>query len=135
MDQTQMIEVPIAGMDCAECTQTVQRAITSLNGIRKADVFLSSEKAIIQLDPSLVKMTDIRNAVKNAGYSIPGQEEKEITPNVALGIFSRRIFTVLGLAFGAIILLVVAGEWLVAGLTSSSQALGAARPGLALPCF
>lgn len=112
MNQTQTIEIPIAGMDCAECTQTVQRAITSLNGIQKADVFLSSEKAIIQLDPSLVKMADIRVAVKNAGYSVPGQNQEEATPNAALGNFSRRIFTALGLAFGAIILLVVAGEWL-----------------------
>ncbi|HEX6032951.1 MAG TPA: cation-translocating P-type ATPase, partial [Anaerolineales bacterium] len=111
MNQTQTIEVPIAGMDCAECTQHVQHAITSLNGIRKADVFLSSEKAIIQLDPSLVKLSDIRNAVKNAGYSIPEQKE-ESAPNAALGNFSRRIFTVLGLVFGAIVLLVVAGEWL-----------------------
>ena len=98
-------------MDCAECTQHVQHAITSLHGIKKADVFLSSEKAIVQLDPSLVKMTDIRVAVKNAGYSVP-EHTQEITPNAALGKFSRRIFTVLGLVFGAIILLVVAGEWL-----------------------
>ena len=111
MNQTQTIEVPIAGMDCAECTQTVQRAITSLDGIKKADVFLSSEKAIIQLDPSLVKMTDIRSAVKSAGYSIPEQRE-ETAPSAALSNSSRRIFTVLGLVFGAIILLVVAGEWL-----------------------
>jgi P-type Cu+ transporter len=111
MNQTQTIEVPIAGMDCVECTQTVQRAIISLNGIKKADVFLSSEKAIIQLDPSLVKMTDIRTAVKNAGYFVP-EEKDETTPNAALGNFSRRIFTVLGLVFGAIILLVIAGEWL-----------------------
>ncbi|HUE97802.1 MAG TPA: cation-translocating P-type ATPase [Anaerolineales bacterium] len=112
MNQTQTIEIPIAGMDCTECTQTVQRAITSLHGIKKADVFLSSEKAIIQLDPSMVKMTDIRNAVKNAGYSIPEQKDDETAPNRALGHFSRRIFTVFGLVFGAAILLVVAGEWL-----------------------
>jgi P-type Cu+ transporter len=111
MSQIQTIEIPIAGMDCAECTQTVQRALSALNGIKKADVFLSSEKAIVQLDPSLVKMTDIRVAVKNAGYSVP-EHTQEITPNAALGKFSRRIFTVLGLVFGAIILLVVAGEWL-----------------------
>lgn len=112
MNQIQTIEIPIAGMDCTECTQTVQRAISSLNGVKKADVFLSSEKAIVQLDPSLVKMTDIRNAVKNAGYSVPQQNEENTTPNAALASFSRRIFTVLGLAFGGIILLVVAGEWL-----------------------
>jgi len=112
MNQTQTIEIPIAGMDCTECTQTVQRAISSLNGIKKADVFLSSEKAVVQLDPSLVKMIDIRNAVKNAGYSVPEQHGETATPNAALANFSRRMFTVLGLAFGGIILLVVAGEWL-----------------------
>ena len=111
MNQTQTIEIPIAGMDCTECTQTVQRAILSLKGVHKADVFLSSEKAMIQLDPSLVKMVDLRNAVKQAGYSVP-EQTGETPTNAVLGDFSRRIFTVLGLSFGAIILLVVAGEGL-----------------------
>jgi Cu+-exporting ATPase len=119
MNQTQTIEVPIAGMDCTECTQTVQRALSSLNGVQKADVFLSSEKAIIQLDPSLVKMSDIRQAVTGVGYSVPAKNGEAQTPNAALGDFSRRMFTALGLAFGAIVLLVVAGEWfgLLDGLT------------------
>ncbi len=112
MNQTQTIEVPIAGMDCTECTQHVQHAISTLSGVQKVDVFLSSEKAIIQLDPSLVKMADIRQAVTGAGYSVPQQNGESKTPNAALGDFSRRMFTALGLAFGAIILLVVAGEWL-----------------------
>ena len=73
MNQTQTIEVPIAGMDCTECTQHVQHAISTLSGVQKVDVFLSSEKAIIQLDPSLVKMADIRQAVTDAGYSVPQQ--------------------------------------------------------------
>ena len=112
MNETQTIEVPIAGMDCTECTQTVRRAISALAGVRKADVFLASEKAIIQLDPALVKLIDIRKAVSNAGYSVPEQNGEDITPHAALGDFSRRVFTALGLAFGAIILLVVVGEWL-----------------------
>ena len=82
MNQTQTIEIPIAGMDCTECTQHVQRAISGLSGVQKVDVFLSSEKAIIQLNPSLVKMADIRSAVKGAGYSVPAQngETKSQTP-------------------------------------------------------
>ncbi len=112
MNQTQTIEIPIAGMDCTECTQHVQHAISGLSGVHKVDVFLSSEKAIIQLNPALVKLTDIRAAVKDAGYSVPDQHGETQTPNAALGEFSRRMFTALGLAFGAIILLVVAGEWL-----------------------
>lgn len=112
MNQTQTIEIPIAGMDCTECTQHVQRAISGLSGVQKVDVFLSSEKAIIQINPSLVKMADIRSAVKDAGYSVPAQNGETGSPNAALGEFSRKLFTALGLAFGAIIILVVAGEWL-----------------------
>jgi Cd2+/Zn2+-exporting ATPase/Cu+-exporting ATPase len=50
--------------------------------------------------------------VTEAGYSVPRQIGEGWTQNAALGDFSRRTFTALGLAFGAIILLVVAGEWL-----------------------
>src|SRR3990172_181137 len=112
MNQIQTIEIPISGMDCTECTQHVQHAISNLSGVQKVDVFLSSEKAIIQLDPLRVKMADIRQAVTGAGYSVPQQNGENKPPNAALADFSRRMFTALGLAFGAIILLVVAGEWL-----------------------
>ena len=112
MNQIQTIEVPIAGMDCTECTQHVQRAIAGLSGVQKVDVFLASEKALIQLDPARVKLMDIRAAVRGAGYSVPDQKGEGTRANAALGEYSRKLFTGLGLAFGAVILLVVAGEWL-----------------------
>lgn len=119
MEQIQTIEIPIAGMDCTECTQHVQKAISGVSGVQKVDVFLSSEKAIVQLNPATVKMADIRIAVKNAGYSV-AQQDNVKTPNAALGEFSRRIFTAFGLAFGAVIIIVVLGEWfgLLDGLTA-----------------
>ena len=98
-------------MDCTECTQHVQHAIAGVNGVKKVDVFLSSEKAIVQLNPSVVKMAEIRTAVKNAGYSV-AKDEEEKTPNAMLADFSRRMFTAFGLAFGAVIIIVVLGEWL-----------------------
>lgn len=117
MNPIQTIEIPIAGMDCVECTQHVRHAISKLGSVQKVDVFLSSEKTVVQLDPSRVKMGDMRKAVKDAGYSVPARKTQ--TPPAALGEFTRRIFTALGLVFGAVILLVVAGEWLglLKGLT------------------
>ncbi|MBI3166783.1 MAG: cadmium-translocating P-type ATPase [Chloroflexi bacterium] len=112
MDHIQTIELPISGMDCAECTQHVQKAISGVDGVQKVDVFLSSEKAVVQLNPSLAKMDEIRNAVKNAGYSVSSQDKNATTQNAGLADFSRRMFTAFGLAFGAVILLVVLGEWL-----------------------
>ena len=52
MADSQTLEVAIQGMDCAECTQHVQRAIAGLPGVVSVDVFLASEKAIAQ-NPSL----------------------------------------------------------------------------------
>lgn len=112
MEQIQTIEIPIAGMDCAECTQHVRHAISGVDGVKKVDVFLSSEKAIVQLNPSVAKMDSIRTAVKNAGYSVASKEDETKTPNAALADFSRRMFTAFGLAFGAVIIIVVLGEWL-----------------------
>ncbi len=39
------LEVPVQGMDCAECTMHVQKAIAALPGVETVEVYLSSEKA------------------------------------------------------------------------------------------
>ena len=72
MDNLQTLEISVKGMDCAECTQHVQHAIAKLPGVESANVFLSSEKDIIRLDPTRGDMPAIRTAVASAGnYSVP----------------------------------------------------------------
>ena len=39
MMNPQTIEVPVRGMDCAECTQHVQHAIAALPGVQNVEVF------------------------------------------------------------------------------------------------
>src|SRR6266496_4446440 len=70
-DALRSIELKVAGMDCAECTQHVQHALCTLPGIESAQVFLSSEKAVVRYDPTQVDMSTMRRAVEAAGYSIP----------------------------------------------------------------
>ncbi|HEX7975962.1 MAG TPA: cation-translocating P-type ATPase [Anaerolineales bacterium] len=110
MNKAQTLEVPISGMDCAECTHHVQAAISKLPGVESVDVFLSSEKAVIRLDPALVGLPDIRVAVKGAGYSVPqGFPAPAAAP---LGNFTRRIVSLIAVLFGVILFIVVVGEWL-----------------------
>jgi len=54
VSERQTIELPIQGMDCAECTRHVQGALEAIPGVEKADVLLSAEKAMVQLDPARV---------------------------------------------------------------------------------
>jgi len=125
MTNLQILEVPIAGMDCTECTQHVQQAIAQLPGVESVNVFLASEKAIIRLDPARVSLPAIRDAVAKAGYAIPEPSTPhpsataETMPDYAqdassrFGVnnFSRRVATLLALLFGAILFIVVLGEW------------------------
>jgi P-type Cu+ transporter len=111
MADLKTLEVPIKGMDCAECTQHVQHAISKLEGVGSVQVFLASEKAIIQADPAKVDLPAIRNAVARAGdYSVP---ETLLPARVMSGVdFNRRFRMLLAGVFGGVLFIVIAGELL-----------------------
>lgn len=113
MAELKTIEVPVKGMDCAECTQHVQHAIAGLSGVESVNVFLASEKAVICLDPSRVEMPVIRKAVADAGYSIPeNHRAKTETEEGTAADFTKRILTLFAVVFGLVLFVVVVGEWL-----------------------
>jgi Cd2+/Zn2+-exporting ATPase/Cu+-exporting ATPase len=110
MAEVTTLELKVAGMDCMDCTQTVQKAIASLPGVQSAQVYLSSEKAIVHLDSDRVTLPAIQKAVAEAGYSIFQSEEKQPAP--ASREFTHRILSLFGMVFGLMLLVVVFGEWL-----------------------
>ena len=109
---TQTIEIPIKGMDCASCVKHVHEAITALPGVSSANVLLSSEKAIIELDPQQVDIPMIAKAVADAGYSVP--ETIVDAPPVArtFGDTSRPVLMIFGIVFCIVLFVVVVGEWM-----------------------
>ncbi len=111
MASLQTLEVPVKGMDCAECTEHVQHAIKKLSGVQSVAVLLASEKAIITLDPGKVEMPAIRKAVASAGeYYVP--ETTGVAAAPTLGDFNRQLMRLLGVVFSVVLLIVIAGEWL-----------------------
>jgi Cd2+/Zn2+-exporting ATPase/Cu+-exporting ATPase len=98
-------------MDCAECTLHVRRAIAGLPGVQSVDVFLASEKAVIQLDPLQVDVPSIRRAVEDVGYAVP-DPTRDQSPSIPVKDFTRRVLALLGIVFGAVLFTAVIGEWL-----------------------
>ena len=94
MSTIKTLEVPVKGMDCAECTQHVQHAIAALPGVESVNVFLTSEKAAIRFDPAVVDLPAIRKAVAGAGYSVPDTDAHQVASS-PLGDFTRPILTLL----------------------------------------
>ncbi len=111
MSTIKTLEVPVKGMDCAECTQHVQHAIAALPGVESVNVFLTSEKAAIRFDPAVVDLPAIRKAVAGAGYSVPDTDAHQVASS-PIGDFTRPILTLFGVVFGVVLFVVVIGEWL-----------------------
>lgn len=109
MGSDHVIEVPISGMDCADCTRHVKVAISKIEGVTSVDVLLGAEKALITTDSGNISMEAVRNAVANAGYSVPeGENDKK----EAAEELSRRILTILAIVIGVVLFIAVGGEFL-----------------------
>jgi P-type Cu+ transporter len=105
----QTLEIPISGMDCAECTQHVQHAIEKLPGVQSVNVFLATEKAIVRLDSSEVDLPAIRTAVQGAGYDVPASTSPVAAP-VSMDNFNRQLTLLLVSVFAIILGVVIFGE-------------------------
>ncbi len=111
MSDLKNLEVPIAGMDCAECVLHVEHAIAALPGVASVNVFLAAEKAAVRFDAALVDLPAIRKAVEGAGYQVPMAEAPQPSAR-PMDELTRRILTLFGIVFGLVLFVVVIGEWL-----------------------
>lgn len=63
------IELTVRGMTCGHCEMRVTKALTGVEGVRKAEVDREREQAIVSVDPKAeVAMESLVAAVEAAGY-------------------------------------------------------------------
>lgn len=55
------IQVRVTGMTCAACSNSVESALSALNGVVKASVALLQNKADVTFDPALLKVLSSLN--------------------------------------------------------------------------
>ncbi|MDD1766941.1 MAG: heavy metal translocating P-type ATPase [Methanomassiliicoccales archaeon] len=60
----------VTGMTCATCAQTIEAALSEVQGIESASVNLAAEKATVVFDPEKVKIEDMKEAIEKAGYGV-----------------------------------------------------------------
>ena len=60
----------ITGMGCEACVKRVEKAVGSIDGVRKAVVDLASETLSVDYDDGKVSLEALRNAVEEAGYGL-----------------------------------------------------------------
>jgi len=85
------VTLEIEGMDCAHCALAIEKSLGKLEGVTKASVSFSTEKAIIEYDAQRVSMEKIKQAVEDAGFTVREKpiEKKRLrrrTAVIALGL-------------------------------------------------
>ena len=100
------VELPITGMTCTNCANTVQRALRKVDGVVEANVNYASEKASITYIPGAANRQDLIQAVEKAGYGVvqaTGDEALEDAETAAreaeIADQTRKFWT--GVAFAA----------------------------------
>lgn len=60
--------IRIKGMACTSCSESVERALSMIDGVKKAVVGLSLEEAKVHFDPNVTSTSRIIEAVEDAGF-------------------------------------------------------------------
>ena len=63
-------EIKVSGMHCASCALNVEKSLKDLEGVENAQVNIGTEKATVEYDPEKLKLTELENAIENAGYGV-----------------------------------------------------------------
>jgi Cu+-exporting ATPase len=68
--RTASVEIPIQGIQCASCVQSIEKALLRTRGITKAVVNLATSKARVDYLPSEINLVEIKEAIEDTGYKV-----------------------------------------------------------------
>ena len=81
-DADQKTTLPISGMHCAGCAQTIEKSLRQVSGVQEAHVNFAAEQASVSYDPEQTKRNDLVQAVKDAGYDVKEASGKTVNLTV-----------------------------------------------------
>ena len=74
---TASLDLPLLGMTCANCANTIQRALNKMEGVLEANVNYASEKATVSYVAGLTTRAELVAAVRKAGYDVVEADSDE----------------------------------------------------------
>ena len=76
-------------MACSVCSANVEKKLQSLEGINSASVSLASRTALVDYDPDIISLEDMKREISNAGYDLVIESDRSVEE------INRREFTLL----------------------------------------
>ena len=74
---TKKAELSVEGMSCGHCVSRVKNALSSVDGVLKADVSLENKNAVVEYDPNTTSPEKMKKAIADLdlGYAVTGYKE------------------------------------------------------------
>ncbi|NLU32266.1 MAG: heavy metal translocating P-type ATPase, partial [Clostridiaceae bacterium] len=72
------VTIPIGGMTCAACASRIERVLAKKEGVLRVSVNLATEKATVEYDPGITRISAIRQAIGDIGYKALGTGSKAV---------------------------------------------------------
>ncbi|MBP5619023.1 MAG: heavy metal translocating P-type ATPase [Bacteroidaceae bacterium] len=123
--------IPVVGLACSACSANVEKKLSSLPGIHSASVSLASRTALVDFDPAVISLEQMKREVNDIGYDLvieSGRSAEEIHRQ-EFTLLRRR--TLLSWVL-AILVMCLSMEWISVGSVRAGNVLSLL---LALVCM
>ncbi len=105
----EVIKLPVYGMTCQSCVNTVRTALSGIPDVTAVSVDLEKEEALISCDPSLVGRDMLKRKIEEAGYRVSAETASE--QSLKGRDLRRRLIRYLGIGLAVVILGTVAFKY------------------------
>ena len=70
MTTTKRLSVPVTGMTCTNCANTISRNLNRKDGVVEANVNYANERAEVIYDPTVINPAELTKAIEDVGYGV-----------------------------------------------------------------
>ena len=65
------LTLPVAGLDCAVCAESLAAGLRATPGVREAAVNFAAGNARVEVDPALLDRAGVVSRIQTLGYTVP----------------------------------------------------------------
>ena len=106
--------IPVVGMACSACSANVEKKLNSLEGVHAASVSLAGRSALIDFDPAVISLDDMKREINNIGYALVTEADRsaiEIEQSAYVLLRRKVLFSWIF----ALLVMAISMHWIVLG--------------------
>ena len=106
--------IPVVGMACSACSANVEKKLNSLEGVHAASVSLLSRSALVDFDPAVISLDDMKREINNIGYDLVTEADRsaiEIEKSAYVLLRRKVLFSWIF----ALLVMAISMHWIVLG--------------------